>query len=706
MKRTLKWCLCLMLIFSVCLAGINVSAQSFKSFSRNQQADSTNANVLARECYTAVKLIRASDYGLEEEFSEMSDIFCDENGFVYVLCSGNSQIIVLNSDLTLNRCISVKDDKGEVIKFEKAQGIYVKGEKIYLCDTQNARILITDLNGVLSSVMELPDSEIIPDDFVYQPTRLTIDSDGYTYILSMGCYYGALVYLPDGTFGGFYGANNVQATALDTLSYIWDLLTGNDEKKSASQKTLPYAFVDFCFDNGGYMLTCTGATSGSNAGQINKMSPGGSNILYKSNADGSFSKSSGVNFLESSVIKRNNAVRMQNIVSIDVDSENYIYALDNTYGLIYVYDSQCNLINAFGGGVGAGERLGNFSSATAMAISGNKLLVTDSEAEAITVFEETSYGALLKKAQAMYLAGDYEEAEEYWEKVLSLDSNNQLAYKGLAIASYKKGDINKTLYYAKAGLDYNMYDLAFQARLKQTIAANFMWLFPLLLILIVGIIVGLIYKSKKQIVLIKNPKLVNLTSTVIHPFRTFNDIKQKNMGSVTAACVISVLFYLTTTLRTVGSSFLFTDISAGNYNTLFTVAQTLGLVALWSVSNWLICSLFSGKGTFKEVFICTNYCLIPIIFYNVLRTLLSYVMPLSGKGFLDGLYVVILIYTAYLLCVAFTTIHDYSLGKLIGTAVVTVLGMLLVIFVIFMIVILIQQLWDFIYSIFVEAIYR
>ena len=81
-------------------------------------------------------------------------------------------------------------------------------------------------------------------------------------------------------------------------------------------------------------------------------------------------------------------------------------------------------------------------------------------------------------------------------------------------------------------------------------------------------------------------------------------------------------------------------------------------------------------------------------------------MPLSGKGFLDGLYVAILIYTAYLLCVAFTTIHDYSLGKLIGTAVVTVLGMLLVIFVIFMIVILIQQLWDFIYSIFVEAIYR
>ncbi len=707
MKRTLKWCFILMLIISVCASGLSVSAQSYKSFSRNNQADGTTENVFARECYTATAIIRASDFGLQDEFSEISDIFCADNGLIYMLCSGNSEIVVLNNDLSLNRVFSVLDKNGEEIDFEKAQGIYVKGKVIYICDTQNARILVTDLKGRLQSVMELPESDIIPDDFVYQPTRLMIDEDGYTYVLSMGSYYGALVYLQDGTFSGFYGANNVQATALDTLSYIWDLITGNDTKKSASQKTLPYAFVDFCFDNKGYMITCTGAISGGdNVGQINKMSPGGSNILYKSNLDGSFSKSSGVNFLESTIIKRNNSVRTQNIVAIDVDEQGYIYALDNTYGIIYVYDSQCNLINAFGGGVGFGERLGTFQNATALTISENRIFVTDSETEAITVFDITDYGTLLKKAQSLYIAGDYEEAEPYWNQVLALDSNNQLAYKGLAIASYKKDDINKAMEYAKAGLDYNTYDLAFQAKLKERIANNFGWLFPLALLLVAAIIVGLIYKSKKQIVFITDPKLCNVFSTVMHPFRAFGDIKQKNMGSVPIACVLALLFYATTTLETVGSSFLFTEIADGNYNTLFTIAQTLGLIVLWSVSNWLVCSLFSGKGTFKEVFISTNYCLIPIIFYNVLRTVLSYVMPLSGKELLDGIYVVILIYTVYLLCVAFTTIHDYSLSKLIATSVVTVLGMLLVIFVIFMVVILLQQLGDFIYSIFVEVIYR
>lgn len=696
-----------MLIVSVFASGLNVSAQSYTGFSRNNLADGTTENVFARECYTATKLIRASDFGLEDEFSEISDIFCGEDGLIYVLCSGNSDIVVLNNDLSFNRLFNATDAKGEKISFEKAQGIYVKGEKAYICDTQNARILITDLSGKLESVLELPKSDIIPDDLVYQPTRMLIDEDGYTYVLSMGCYYGAIVYLPDGTFSGFYGANNVQATALDTLSYIWDLITGNDAKKAASQKTLPYAFVDFCFDNGGYMLTCTGAVSGgSNVGQINKMSPGGSNILYKSNADGSFSNSSGVNFLERAMIKRNNSVRIQNIAAIDVDSQDFIYALDNTYGIIYIYDSQCNLINAFGGGIGLGERLGNFQKATAMAVSGNRIFVADSETESITVFDETDYGALLKTAQTLYIEGDYEDAEGYWHKVLALDSNNQLAYRGLAIASYKKGDIDKALEYSKAGLDYNTYDLAFQARLKNNIAKNFVWLFPVILLVLVAIVVGLVYKAKKQIVLVKNPRLRTAGSTVMHPFRTFEEVKQKNLGSMVIAGVLALLFYVTTTLSEVGSSFLFTDIAAGNYNTLFTVAQTLGLIALWSVSNWLICSLFSGKGTFKEVFIATNYCLIPIIFYNIIRTVLSHIMPLSGKAFLDGIYVVILLYTVYLLCVAFTTIHDYSLSKFIGTTVVTVLGMLLVIFVIFMVVILLQQLGDFIGSIFVEVIYR
>lgn len=703
MKRTLKWCLTLIVIISVCVSTLGVSAQSF---SRNNQADETTENVFARECYTATALIRASDYGLEDEFSEISDIYCAESGLIYILCPGSSSIVVLNDDLSLNKVLKIKD-KGEEIEFEKAQGIYINGDKLYVCDTQNARIITADLNGKVQSYIVLPESKVIPDDFVFQPTRIITDSDGYTYVLSMGSYYGALVYLADGTFSGFYGANNVQATALDTLSYMWDLITGNDAKKSASQKTLPYAFVDFCFDYDGYMITCTGAiVGGDNVGQINKMSPGGSNILYKNNIDGTFSKSSGVNFLERAVIKRNNAVRTQNVVAVDVDKQGYIYALDNTYGIVYIFDKQCNLINAFGGGVGLGERLGDFQNATALTVSGDRVFVADSETEAVTVFDITDYGTLLKKAQSMYLAGDYEEAEPYWNQVLSLDSNNQLAYKGLAISSYKNGDIDKAMEYAKAGLDYNTYDLAFQAKLKTRIADNFAWGFPLLLLILVAVIVGIVYKTKKQIVFITNPKLRNVTSTVMHPFKAFDDIKQKNMGSVKIACVIAILFYLTSTLKEVGSSFLFTDIADGNYNTLFTVAQTLGLIALWSVANWLICSLFSGKGTFKEVFISTNYCLIPIIFYNILRTVLSYIMPLSGKALLDGIYVVILLYTVYLLCVAFTTIHDYSLSKLIATTVVTVLGMLLVIFVIFMVVILLQQLFEFVYSIFIEVIYR
>lgn len=71
----------------------------------------------------------------------------------------------------------------------------------------------------------------------------------------------------------------------------------------------------------------------------------------------------------------------------------FIYALDATYGLIYIYDTDSNLIAAFGGGRGLGNQEGTFSAANSIALSGSRLMVADSLTNAVTVFELTAYGA-------------------------------------------------------------------------------------------------------------------------------------------------------------------------------------------------------------------------------------------------------------------------------------------------------------------------
>ncbi len=703
MKIFKKFVLLLSVVMLITSLQFPVTAESF---TRIDEADSSTLNIISREAYIAERKIKASDYGLEESFDKINDIYCAENGEIYILCGESSVITVLNSDYTFNRTITVTDEDGMQVDFYEAKGIYVIDEQIYLCDTQNSQILVLDMKGNVKEKWLKPESSLIPDNFVFQPTSIQKDPDGFYYVLSFGCFYGALTYSPEGEFIGFYGSNRVKATALDTLSYLWDLITSNDEKKSVSAKTLPYSFVDFCFDDSGYMITCTGSTGGVGTGQISKISPGGSVILFHKERDGKFVSSESVNFLENEIIKRFNAGRAQNIVSIAVDSNGYMYALENTYGLIYVYDEECNLITAFGGGIGEGVQLGLFMNPTSIALNGEDVLVSDAETASITVFSPTDYGKALMKAQRLCLNGDYDKAQEYWEDVLSADRGNQLAYKGLAMASYKDGDYKKALEYAEIGLDYNVYDLAYQQLFKNFIADNFIWFFIGAIALIVGAIVLIVKLSKRETSIIKNVKLKAALSTSVHPFKAFEEIKYKKLGSVVIASVITALFYISSMLEDTASGFLFTDVSQREYNTLFTIAQTIGLILLWSVMNWLIGALFEGKGRLSEVFTASAYALIPLILYTFIRVISSHFLPLSGRDFMDAIYVIVLMYTFYLLSIAMMATHEFTFPKFLLTFAITIFGMFLVIFIVFMIIVLLQQFWNFIYAIYMELAFR
>ena len=267
---------CSLIIFS--------STVSATSFAHRDSADKNKYATYTREAYHCEKVINASSLGLDTAWSGLSDVYCAEDGAVYLLCSEESQLVILNGDYTLRACFNVTDSEGSIVKFKGAKGIYLdKSNNIRICDTTNGRILVVNQEGKLQYIMDAPKSDLIPDDFIYQPIRIMTDSQGYTYILSMGCYYGILLYSPENEFVGFYGANTVSATALDTLSYLWDLLTSNEEKKSQSAKKTPYSFIDFAFDENGYLVTCTSKNTewGNGSGQIRKVAPNRSNILKK-----------------------------------------------------------------------------------------------------------------------------------------------------------------------------------------------------------------------------------------------------------------------------------------------------------------------------------------------------------------------------------------------------------------------------------------
>lgn len=691
-------CLCLLCpIFAV----------SADSYSRNEKADGNSVAVAARDTYTAAKRITADELGLSDALEGITEVFCSGD-YVYILCGEESRIVVLNNDYSFSREIKVTQN-GEELDFTGAQGIFVHSNSaIYIADTNNARILILSKDGEYTSEMLLPDSPLIPEDFLYQPSKILIDKKGYMYILAQGCYYGALMYSPDGEFLGFYGANTVKASALDTLEYLWDMLTSNDAKKAGAMKTLPYSFVDFCVDNDGYIITCSGTTEAQidTTGQIRKLSPGGVNILYHRGTDGETVSSDSFNFGESKLSSRGGKPEYQNIVSVDVDTDGFIYTLDKTYGIIYVYDSECNLISAFGGENGDYSQKGSFTMPVSLALNGTDILVADSEEDSVTVFTRTEHGSLIHKAQTLYLNADYSEARDIWEQVVVNDSGCQIAYRGLAKLCYTEGDYKASVQYAKLGLDYATYDLAYQEILSDFIADNFAAVMIVAVLLLAGLVVLLILGKKKKLPKIKNRRLQAALGINIHPFGCFANIKQYKLGSVKIATAILFIYFIAQALQETCCGFAFRRITADSYNIIYTLAKTVGLIVLWSVANWLISSLFGGIGKLKDIYIVSCYCLVPLIVYKLLYMLLSHILPVESAGVLGVINTIFLIYVFFLLSVAIMEIHEYNFTKFLSTSVITVLGMILVVFIIFVLIILLQQLWNFIYSLYLELTYR
>lgn len=705
MKRIVVFCLG----FAVLMSSFTASAANpAEAYINQDDVDGGVETVYSRDVYQAVRQINASSLGVEK-LEGITDVYCDKEGDIYLLDGKTSQILILNQDYEFVQKLDIREEDGSSCTFAGAEGIYVNQDKeIFIADTLSARVLIANSDGVVKQILETPESDVIPEDFYFQPKRVLEDNEGYFYVLSSGCYYGALLYSSEYEFLGFYGANEVESTILNTLSYLWELLTSNDEKKSQQAQVLPYTIIDMAMDDKGYVYTGTGLRESYQVGkgQIRKISPGGSNILYHREFNGTATSASNYNFMEPEIVKRLGYNRNQNLVAIDVSGQGYIYALDATYGKIYMYDKDCNLITVFGSGTGTGTQLGTFKAPVSLATCGNDVLVADSESASLTLFRLTDFGETLLQAQKLYFDSNYVEAMPYWEEILKQDGNSRLAYRGLGKAYYVQGDMDAALKYSKLGMDYATYDDAHQEQITEFVQSNFIWLFLLLILVIAALVALLLAIKKRETPLIRNEKLHCFFTALLHPFRSFHDVKYKKLGSMKLAIGVTALLLLSAILTNTRCGFLFRRNDAESYSALFTVAQTAGLLILWSVANWAICTIMDGKGRLKEVYIVSSYAVLPLALYNLIYLALSHVVNVESVDAIVGFKTLVLIYTFYLLCVGIMTVHEYNFPKFLWTSIVAVLIMILVVFIGFVLVILIQQLGNFLLSLYMEVVYR
>lgn len=674
--------------------------------------------VYNRPMYNTQFVLGSTDLGIDA-ITELVDVCTDKSENIYLLDKGSpdvsAKIIVLDSSYKYQKEITkVYKDNGEELDFTGSYNVYVHSDmSIYICDTEHARVLKCDNDGRYIDEYTLPDSPLIPDDFTYRPVKVVADSRGYVYILSEGSYYGALLFAPaeSGTakeFIGFYGANTVVSGILGAIQSALNRMFPNNDKMKNQTRVLPFTFSDIVIDSKDFIYTTTDSAS---KGQLKKLNPGAGNNILKSNDK---------RFIDDAVNRTYlgglNFALYQKIVGLDVDDKEFMYALDSTYGRVYLYDAQCRLLTTFGGGMQSGTQKGTFQTASAICIKEtldedgnaiiNDVLVTDKTNNTLTVFRRNDYGNMVVNLTRMTIDGDYVESREGWEEAMKLDKNLQIAYTGLARAYLAEKNYEKAMEVALEGYDRDTYALAFEYHRQNLISKYFAILFAVA-VLIVGAIIAvvIINRKKKDIDEVKTTSETKLAlSALIHPGLAFEELKEKKRGSVRVALVILLLFYVSAVIQVLWGGFLFTKYDPGTFNSLWVLVQSVGLVALWVISNWLVTTLMGGKGKLKEIFIVTCYSLMPMIGARAIYIVLTnFLLPTEGS-FLGILITIAMIYTGLLLVIGMMRIHDFSMGRLIGTSLLTVFGMAAIIFLMILVGILLQQLGGFVATIVTELL--
>lgn len=191
-----------------------------------------------------------------------------------------------------------------------------------------------------------------------------------------------------------------------------------------------------------------------------------------------------------------------------------------------------------------------------------------------------------------------------------------------------------------------------------------------------------------------------------HPFKGFSDIKYEGMGSIQSGMILITVWFVSSTVRTAVSGYLFNASYGEPLNIFIELAKIFAPFLLWGISNWCITTLFSGEGSFKEILIAESYAIVPLIAANFLVAILSNGFSLQESMYIGFIDIAAFLFTAFLLLIGMLQTHQYTLFKTLMSSLSTILGIAIILFVALLCFSLIQQIYVFFYSIVTELYMR
>ena len=610
------------------------------------------------------------------------------------------------------------------------RGLYATDTELYVCDTDNNRILVfaTENNaeyaeGEFIRIIAEPQSEVFPDDHIYKPIAVAVSSSGYTYVVSSTTYQGIISLNSDGEFAGFIGT---QTKSLTLGDMIWRRFQ-TAEQKSKTVKNISTEFNNININEKGFIYASTASipeadmlsaiTSQSTSSEyapVKMLNPNGEDVMKRT---GFYPPAGEIN-VNTLQTPEYSITGTSTVTDVALGPEGTWSIIDSKRQKVFTYDEDGNLLFAFGD---KGSQLGNISSAQAIDYAYdnrdsenalNYLMILDKENDNITVYKRTEYGDVLVKALKNQRDRNFNLAAEDWNDILQRNSNFDMSYIGIGKSLSRQGEYEEAMEYFKHAYDTENYSDAYQQVRKEWVE-KYVIVIPIVVVLFF-IILGKVFKYAKKV----NDAGIKLTKkrtlkqefmygfySMCHPFDGYWDIKHEYRASPKGATLILFLTIITYIYSVIGKSYLL-DPHPTDVQPIIMVVSILLPVLLWVVANWCLTTLFDGEGSMRDIYIATCYSLFPLPAFFVLTTLLSNIVTLNEASILSMAMGIALVWVGFLLFFGMMVIHDYTLFKNFLTTIATIVGMAFIMFIAVLFSSLLGKIISFIYSIVVELSYR
>lgn len=193
---------------------------------------------------------------------------------------------------------------------------------------------------------------------------------------------------------------------------------------------------------------------------------------------------------------------------------------------------------------------------------------------------------------------------------------------------------------------------------------------------------------------------------ILHPVEGFDEMRYKKGGSMSVSIVLylTFLFSVICQQKYTGQQFVF--VNDANVSIQATFLYTLGLMVAAVFANWGFCVLLDGKARVKDIWIIMNYALVPYTVFSYVKVLLSNVATAEEGALTNVLLWVGILWTAFLLLRALMAYHEFSFSGAIGSVILTIIGVVIILFLLILVMSLFQKIFSTISVVFYEISFR